>query len=446
MTRRLPGWTMATVALALVAWPAAPATAPDAGAGSPALAAWRGGALLVWQEGAIHLTHRETRILARRLDRRGLAVGNTLPIAHGATHSRPRAACLPDGRCLVVWQAINSGRDWDVRAARVDARAGAVLDPGGVLIAAGPRNQALPAVAAAQERFAIVWQHMAADGFYELRLAILDAGRPPGEARAWALDHTAEQARRWLGYTPGWGWGRRPVNPGRARSRRVLGGEPRIAVLDGGRWLLEWIDQTNWRPGHNRWVRIALVHATGQGPPRLLSVTEPPDPHGGQAPGVVVPAPGGLAMRGTALVTGRAGTTRVALGRLLDVGRLKWIAPAREDKGWRPARRWPGVFRLFGGAAVEGPLTGARLDGKFVWLARAPRTHRDRTPARLLLSALDREGRRLGVRTIHESGGAVADPAMAAVGDGLLVAFREDPDGSARWLLRRLHVPREALP
>lgn len=447
MTRRAASGTVLALAGALLAWPASAAATTEVGAGSPTLAAWREGALLVWQEGAIHLLHRETRILARRLDQHGQPVGNPLVIAQGATHSRPRAACLQDGRCLVAWQTIpDDGRDWDVLAARVDARKGAVLDPGGVPLDAGPRNQALPAVAAAGHRFAIVWQDMATDGFYELRLAILHAEMKPSESRVRALTYSGRQARRWLGYTPGWGWGRRPIHPGRARSPRVLGGEPHIAAVDGTRWLIDWMDQTNWRPGHNVWVRLAVVHATGMAPPRIVSITEPPDPHSGQAPGVVIVASENVAMHGTALVTGRGGTTRVALGRLLDPARLEWLRPAQEDQGWRPARRWPGVFRLFGGTPVEGPLAGTRLGNKFVWLARAPRGRRDRTPTRLILSALDREGRRLGTRTVHESRGAVEDPAMAAVGEGLLVAFREDPDGSGRWLLRWLRIAKEALP
>ncbi len=447
MTRHAASGTALALAGVLLAWPVSGAATTDVGASSPTLAAWRDGALLVWQEGAIHLSRRETRILARRLDRRGQPVGDPLVIAQGATHSRPRAACLPDGRCLVAWQTIPpAGRDWNVLAARVDARAGTVLDPGGVLLDAGPRNQALPAVAAAGHRFAIVWQHMATDGFYELRLAILHADGKPSEARVWALTYSRTHAKRWLGYTPGWGWGQRPIHPGRARSLRVLGGEPRVAALGDESWLLEWTDQTSWRPGHNVWVRLAVVRASGTTPPQIISITEPPDPHSGQAPGIVIVAPENVAMRGTALVTGRGGTTRVALGRLLHTARLEWLRPAQKDQGWRPARRWPGVFRLFGGAAVEGPLAGARLGDRFVWLARAPRGRRDRTPTRLLLSTLNREGRRLGTRTLHESRGAVADPAVVAVGDGLLVAFREDPDESGRWLLRRLRITKEALP
>ncbi len=415
----------------------------------PALAAWEGGVLLVWQEGRIHYTSRRSRILARTLALDGTYQGGPWVLAEGAPHGRPQVACLADGRCLVVWQRLDVVGDWDVLVSRLDATEGRVLDPGGHALGAGPRNQALPEVAAAADRFAVAWQHMAADGFYELRLAVLAWGRPLHEARPWPLRYTAAQAARWSGYTPGWGWGRRPVTPARAGSRIVLGGTVRVAPVDGQWWLLEWQDQANWRPGRNIWIRLALVEADGTRPPRLLKIGEPPDPHSGQVSGRLVLGGSGRWLRGAALVTGRGGGIRVALGRLFDPMSpegWRWLAPAQEDGGWRPARRWPGVFRLFGPVAVEGPLAGAWGHGRFWWVARAAARGRQPSAGRLLLAGMDAEGRPVGRRTVRDGPGLVADPALAVTPAGLLVVFREDASGAGAWRLRRVLVPKEGLP
>jgi hypothetical protein len=67
------------------------------------------------------------------------------------------AASAGDGVFLVVWQDFRNGKDYDVLGARIN-RAGKVLDPAPIRIAAGPRTQALADVASDGNGFLVAWQ------------------------------------------------------------------------------------------------------------------------------------------------------------------------------------------------------------------------------------------------------------------------------------------------
>jgi len=67
---------------------------------------------------------------------------------------RPRVAC-DTTQCLVVWEDQRNSAGLDVYGARV--KGAVVLDPGGIPIALGPRDQALPSVAFDGRDFVVVW-------------------------------------------------------------------------------------------------------------------------------------------------------------------------------------------------------------------------------------------------------------------------------------------------
>lgn len=412
---------------------------------SPALATHPGGGLLVWQQGRLHQASRNTDILARRLDASGRPYGQTIVLCRApGPQVRPRVACRSDGGCLVVWQDMRNGRDWDVYAARV-ASDGRVLDAGGRALARGPRSQALPAVASDGQRFAVIWQHMAEDGFYELHASHVAWRGGPGSARAAPLLYTPRQARRWLGYTPGWGWKRAPVSPARQGSRHVLGGQPRLIGLADRRWLLAWQDQANWQPGHSNWTRLAILHATADAF-TLTRVTESPVPLFGQHPGVLARSPARI-LRATVLVTGRGGLSRFGLAAVADSSTLAWqpAPPGAAPGRWRPLwRRW--LVPLFEERAVEGPAGAAWAHGRFVIAARASTFTREKAPARILLSVHDDDGRPLGTLAAFDGKGAVRDPVLAATADGLLLAFSHDAEGNGLWRIRLVRISRQALP
>ncbi|HPD15885.1 MAG TPA: hypothetical protein PLE19_13100 [Planctomycetota bacterium] len=124
--------------------------------------AFGGGAYLaVWREGW-HGKGGSARIYAARvsadgkvLDPKGIEVS---PCKNGV-QEQPRVA-FGGGAFLVVWQDLRNGKDYDVLAARVSPE-GKVLDAEPIAVAAGPRTQALPAVASDGQGFLVVWQGLA---------------------------------------------------------------------------------------------------------------------------------------------------------------------------------------------------------------------------------------------------------------------------------------------
>ncbi len=429
---------------------AAPALLTVAGDGgrparlAPALAPHARGALLVWQRGRLTFAGRETDIEARQISADGHPAGPVVQVSRASgPQTRPRAACLPDGRCLVVWQDLRNGRDWDVYAARVAAD-GRVLDPGGSALAQGPRSQALPDVATDGTRFLVVWQHMAADGFYELRAAPVRWEEVPRGARTFPVRYRPREAARWLGYTPGWGWDRRPVAPPRRRSRAVLGGRPSVVATRRG-WVLGWLDEVSWRPGGPGWARVARLRIDAA-EAVVSDVLVPPEPVSAQRPGVLA-TDGARVLRCVPLVTGRGNLTRLVLGELLDARAWRWLGrPAGLPKGW--GRRWPATTPLLGGRAADGPAACAAGHGVFAVAARASAHLRPDAPAGILLvQTLAADGSRLGeVHALGPLPGAVRDPALAATASGFLLAFAHDERGDGGWRIRLLRLGREGRP
>jgi hypothetical protein len=131
--------------------------------GRPAVAFGQDMFLVAWQEGW-HGDGGSSRIFAvrARLDpsaHSGLAVldpeGIEIAPCKTGVQENPRVAFF-GGAFLVVWQDMRNGRDCDVLGARVSPK-GKVLDQTPIAIAAGPRTQAMPDVAADDQGFMVVW-------------------------------------------------------------------------------------------------------------------------------------------------------------------------------------------------------------------------------------------------------------------------------------------------
>lgn len=129
----------------------------------PAIAAGSDGFLVVWQAGR----RRSGDLVGVRLDAAGSAI-DTVPFVISAAsddQERPRVA-FGDGVFLVVWQDLRSGRQYDLYGARV-LPDGTVLDPDGIAIAQGGRNEANPAVTFDGTHFVVVWEDFNS-GRYEI--------------------------------------------------------------------------------------------------------------------------------------------------------------------------------------------------------------------------------------------------------------------------------------
>ena len=161
-------WLLSCLSL----WAAAPALALTAGAPialptqafeqHEAAVAFGGGVyLVVWQseDGS------RADIYGARLSSEG-ALLDASPLALSTAverQKRPRVS-FSNGVFLVVWEDLRSGVDYDVYGCRVRPD-GTVLDPAGIAIATGERNQAQPDVAGGPDRFVVVHQRSVTRGY-----------------------------------------------------------------------------------------------------------------------------------------------------------------------------------------------------------------------------------------------------------------------------------------
>ncbi|MBA4387200.1 MAG: hypothetical protein C0404_04410 [Verrucomicrobia bacterium] len=141
----------------------------------PAAAFGKDGFLVAWQAGRIadgNLANGKSDpvgigdIVACRVDKSGKTLDTKPFVVSGAAdlQEKPRLAFAPSAGSgqggdvfLVVWQDMRNGKDYDVYAARVSVD-GKSLDPDGVLICGGARNQAMPDVTYDGGNFLVVWQ------------------------------------------------------------------------------------------------------------------------------------------------------------------------------------------------------------------------------------------------------------------------------------------------
>ncbi|MCX7806832.1 MAG: hypothetical protein N3A38_16845, partial [Planctomycetota bacterium] len=133
--------------------------------GKPAVAFGRDMFLVAWQDGW-HGDGGNSRIHALRvgLDGKPLDAGPVeVAPAKSGVQENPRLAFF-GGVFLIVWQDMRNGRDCDVLGARVSSD-GKVLDAEPIAIAAGPRTQAMPDVAADEKGFMVVWHSFPGDDF-----------------------------------------------------------------------------------------------------------------------------------------------------------------------------------------------------------------------------------------------------------------------------------------
>ncbi len=110
--------------------------------------------LVVWQD---LRSRRNWEIYGNRVSRAGVVRDSPdIAIGAGAGNRRHPRVAWGGGVFLAVWMEERHGSGWDVAAARVGPD-GAVLDPGGIAVGAGPGDQTRPAVAWNGEAFVVVW-------------------------------------------------------------------------------------------------------------------------------------------------------------------------------------------------------------------------------------------------------------------------------------------------
>jgi len=115
--------------------------------------------LLVWQAGR----NEQADIVGVRLDKSGLVMDKEPFVISSAQDSQeqPRVA-FGGGVFFVVWHDLRNGKDWDVYGVRVTCD-GKVLEPGGIAIGVGERNQCEPDVCWDGKNFQVLWRGMQGD-------------------------------------------------------------------------------------------------------------------------------------------------------------------------------------------------------------------------------------------------------------------------------------------
>lgn len=237
----------------------------------PAVAAGGGIYLVAWSDGSRQADQptadifcaRIDGVSGRSLDPRGIRVC-------GAGDVQEWPAVAFDGRTfLVVWQDFRDGKQHDIYAAHVSP-SGRVLDPEGFPVAAGPANEARPAVAFAGGHFVVAWMDARTYPVYGIWAArvtpegkVVDPGGRAVDAEDPARVGQAKPPKNaWMGDRDGW-W--------RELSSRYLP----VAAADGRRCLVAYLREYPYA-GNPRTGPTAVVidGADGRllaGPARLPS-------------------------------------------------------------------------------------------------------------------------------------------------------------------------------
>ncbi len=121
----------------------------------PSIAKGDSNYLVVWQSGF----NENSSIVGMRLNLLGDKTDQTpFAICDAAdAQEQPRVA-YNNGTFLVVWSDLRNGKDYDVYGARIAATDGTVIDPNGVIVAEGSRNQKDPYACSNGDGFVIAWR------------------------------------------------------------------------------------------------------------------------------------------------------------------------------------------------------------------------------------------------------------------------------------------------
>jgi hypothetical protein len=368
--------------------------------------------LVVWQQGRFYHQSQSADILAARVDIHGRVLDRS-PIvicSAGASQERPQVA-FSGGRFLVVWHDLRNGRDWDVYAARVSPD-GRVLEPNGFLVAGGPRNQADPVVAPADDGFLVVWQHY--ERHYQLQASKIPVAGPVA-----------------------------PAQPLRFHGDALWGGELALARVGGG-WLLSWNDEKDWSKSKGLTTMITRHFArlaARNGRADVLEVQRSPAIHLGRNGGqfasdkaTALYAGWGLVGRGN-----RAATAALFSGESATPLRNSNPELAKQGSGWNSER----MMTLYNfGVPVDGPVAAAFGQGIYLTAARGAYAGDPSERSRLVGSRLTAAGVRIDKApawpVLHESPYRIGNPALAGGSRQFLLAFEQEDAAGLRRIWAKI--------
>ena len=377
--------------------------------------------LAAWQEGWQGKGGRSRIYVARvGLDGRPLdPQGIELAPCKTGVQEYPRLAFFNDV-FLVVWHDLRNGRDCDVLGARVSPE-GKVLDSQPIAIAAGPRTQAMPDVAADDKGFMVVWHgfpgeevfpkvfaaRIGPDGSRGEPVVLADGAAPriAWNGREHLVLYSANRVNTWLRMDTG---GKALSKPNFSSWSEIIEGNPlwsTCALSAEKGWLIVYHGgQPNW------WYRSMAIQRVARITPEGKKEA-PGDTHGNYGPKGGVP-PGNwldtsFGKKTQANVGGSAHTPAV----------FPYGGSALAADGQCCVVVWQRY--QMGGASnmemVNGDLLASRLDG---W------------------KPLDRDGVPVAASAADE-----LDPALAGNGAGrLLCVYEKVEDGRTQIAARTLQT------
>lgn len=369
----------------------------------------KGTYLVVWQQGRFYHQSQSADILAARIDNNGRVLDRQ-PIVVckvEASQEQPQVA-FSGGMFLVVWHDLRNGRDWDVYAARVRPD-GRVLEHNGFLVAGGVRNQASPALAAADGGFLVVWQHH--DRHYRLQASNIPAA---GLAM--------------------------PDHPLKFGGDALWGGELALARVSGG-WLMSWDDEKSWSKSAGlttmitrRFARLAIRN----GKAAVLEVQRSPAVHIGRSGGRFTSDGTSTALYAGWAIGGRGNKTATAV--LFNAEKAVALRNPNPEQniqwsGWSTEHM---ITLYTAGLPMDGPVAVAFGQGMYLAAARESYFGKPTDRNRLLGSRLTTTGMRIDKApawpVLHESPHRIAHPALAGGNRNFLLAFEQEDAAGRRQI------------
>lgn len=390
---------------------------PAVGFGSNAfLVAWQEG----WQGkgGSSRIYVARVGLDGKTLDPKGIELA---PCKTGV-QEYPRVAYSQriGGVFLVVWHDMRNGKDCDVLAARVSPE-GKVLDAQPIAIAAGPRTQAMPDVAADDKGFMVVWHgfqgeevfpkvfaaRVGPDGSRGEPLTVTNGATPriAWNGREHLVIYSMGRAKHWLRMDPS---GKALWNPSTRSWSESIEGDPLCSTcgLSGERgWLIvSHGGQPNW------WYRSMAIQRVARITPEGRKEA-PGDTNGNYGPKGGVPPDNWLDTSFGKKTQGNVG------GSAHTPSVFPYGGSALAADGQYCVVAWQRY--QMGGASnmemVNGDLLASRLDG---W------------------KPLDKDGGPVAASAAEE-----LNPALAGNGAGkLLCAYEKVEDGRTQIVVRTLRT------
>lgn len=395
----------------------------------PQVAYGNGHFLVVWQQGRDFFQGPTADIYGELLDESGNPVKGPFRICSSASSEEKPQVVFNNDTFLIVWQDFRNGRDWDIYATRISSD-GELPETDGFIVAGGNGNQALPAAAAADRGFLVVWQDFSDGAFYKIYASLVGDGGQAGRANP--VVYTGPDRPGLWGYYPGWGYKREPLRVHQPQDLTLTGGNIALTKTGTG-WIIAWNDNSNWSTGGEGIITGRFARLKRQGD-RLVAteIERSPSIHLGKDTGRFATSDRGLSMYAGWSIAGKGERNRVGTAVLFGATGVTPLAnPNTETKrNWSAWNTETMIPLFFAPIAVEAPIAITFGHNMFFAAASSPYTDSKTPVQKIYAMGIDRQGRRIygenNWPVLHESSRMLANPALSSGGKGFLLVYQQE--------------------